>query len=71
MKIKIGDIVLIIFIVLFSVLLLLFLNGGISKKAIVEYNGEVIETLDLSKNATYNYDFQYHNSVEVKDGKIL
>ncbi len=68
--IKIGDIILIILIIVLTVFLG-FLNSKKGERAIVEVNGNVIKTFDLSVDSQFVYEGKYKNTITVKNGEIF
>ena len=71
MKIKIGDIVLIIVIILLGFLIFAFQMQKISDKAEIFVDGKLYKTVDLNKNQQFEINNKYKNIVCVKDGKIF
>ncbi len=69
-QLKIGDIILILFIIALTVFLL-FLNTNKGEKVVVEVNGEIIKTFNLSVDDSFIYDGKYKNTITVKDGKVF
>ena len=68
-----GDLLAIaLVIVLAALVLLCFLreNGEASGWAIINLNGETVETVDLSQDRTIVVEGQYRNVIQVKDGAI-
>ena len=67
---KFGDIILIVFIIVVSLIIALS-NTKKSGKAIIEVDGEVIKSVDLSVDSQFVYEGKYKNLITVKDGKIF
>lgn len=67
---KIGDILLIALIIVLT-LLFAFLNSNKGQKAIVEVNGSVLKTFDLSIDSQFVYEGKYKNIITVKNGEIF
>lgn len=69
MKIKPGDIILVIFILAVAAMGLLMRSGS-GDTVVIEVDGGVVKTLSLDKDTSYIYEGKYTNSITVSDGKV-
>lgn len=68
---KIGDIVIIAIVLLCALAALLpFLGSSDATKAEIYEDGKLLYTVDLTKDQILEVEGDYHNTIEVKDGKI-
>lgn len=71
MKLKFGDMLIIAIVLLCALAALLPFTGTFeATKAEIYKDGKLIYTVDLSKDQSFSIEGDYHNVVEVKDGKI-
>ncbi len=68
-KLKIGDMILIVFI-LYLMIFVTLLNFESGDKVIIEADGDVIKTLDLSEDNQFVYEGRYKNTIIVKNGEV-
>ncbi len=50
--------------------LIINLNSSSNTRADVYYNGEIIDTIDLSIDNIYSYEADYHVTLEVSSGAV-
>lgn len=67
---KRTDILIIAAVLLIALALVLFLPKTDGMRAVVMYGDEVVNTIDLTRDAIYNIDADLPVTLEVKDGKI-
>ncbi len=67
MKIKIGDILIILF-TLALAFILVFCDKNQGFSAVLEIDGQAVETFDLSVNEEYVYSGEFTNKIVIKDG---
>ncbi len=72
MKIKKFEIIIIIAVLAISFAVVLMLNLGEASGAVADvyYNGELLKSIDLSKNKTHNFEADYPVTLEVSSGAI-
>ena len=75
LKPKWQDIFILLVALLIAIIFIIIFANGIfrednGKYADIIYDGRVIKTVDLSVNTTLDLNFEYHNIIEVKNGKI-
>ncbi len=68
MKLKFGDILIIIFLIIMAIFLLPKKNTG--NKVIIEANGKIVKQLDLSENTEYTYLGNYNNTIKIENNKV-
>lgn len=69
-SLKIGDIILIAFLIVLT-LFFIFFNTKKGEKAIIEADGTVIKVLDLSHDSQFVYEGKYKNTIMVKNGSVF
>jgi hypothetical protein len=69
MKIKIGDIV-IVLVVIIGAILLFCLNFPNGNTVVVEIDGEVLTEFSVEENTEYIYKGDYTNVIRIKDGAV-
>lgn len=68
-----GDLLAIGFVIALAALVIVCFLPGKSEssgKAVINLNGETVETVDLSQNRTIVIQDRYRNVIEIADGKI-
>lgn len=69
MKLKYGDLILTVIILIFAVLLLLP-KSNYYDTVLLEVNGEIIKTFDLETDTEFIYKDKYYNKIVVCDGEV-
>ena len=69
MKVKLGDIVIVIVIVICAIFLLCFKFSG-GDTVFVEVDGETVSTFSLIEDTEYEYKGDYINVIRIKDGAV-
>lgn len=69
-SLKFGDAILIVFIMILT-LFFAFSEAKKGENAVVEVDGTVIKTIDLTHDSQFVYEGKYKNTITVKNGKVF
>lgn len=69
MKLKFGDYIIIIFVVLIT-FLIAFSGKTDGDKVVIKIDGETVKTLDLGVDCEYDVLREYSNKIIIKDGSV-